>query len=360
MQYNKKLITFFITLLLMAGCKKEDLTTPGDKAADARSIGSFIRNNYDLSLLSAALERAGFLDSLNQPGPFTFFAPDNAAFNAIGITSAKDFETMNVDSLRFALKCQGFRDRKYVSDFPYQLGNKYVSLAGPEMYISVSRNNTGVSNGANDRTVYVNGAYVYSNTKRNIGLANGVVHVVRMPFRYTQGTVQDFLMADSSLSLFVTAMKRFKLWDGLKEKGPFTVFAPHNDAFRKYDLTADSINRMDPDKFDSIAFGIYPLMEETRHIFSTDWQQINVDYSGVNTYIHLPGFSMRPAYSYNEYLQQENHSILVVDDKGKSGINGPQTIHYKNGVAMGADHMVTNGIVHIVDDLLLYPQTLIK
>ncbi|GAA3926479.1 hypothetical protein GO495_04665 [Chitinophaga oryziterrae] len=358
MQYNK-LITFFISLLFIAGCKKEDLTIPGDKTAESRSIGSFIRNNYDLTLLSAALEKAGLSDSLNQPGPFTFFAPDNAAFNSIGITSAKDFETMNVDSLRFALKCQGFRDRKYISDFPFQLGNRYVSMAGPEMYVSVSKN-VNYGSGASDRTVYVNGAYVYSNSKRNIALANGVVHVVRMPFRYTQGTVQDFLMADTSLSLFVTAMKRFKLWDGLKEKGPFTVFAPHNDAFRKYDLTADSINKMDPDKFQAIAFGIYSLIQEPRHIFSTDWQQINVDYGGISTYIHLPGFSIKPYYNYNEFLQQETHSITVVDDAGQSGINGPYQVHYKNGVAMGADHIVTNGIVHIVDDLLLYPQTLIK
>ena len=360
MQHNKQLITFFIALLFIAGCKREDLTLPGDNAADSRSIGSFIRNNYDLSLLSAALERAGLLDSLNQPGPFTFFAPDNAAFNAIGITRAKDFDMMDPDSLRFALKCQGFRDRKYISDFPFQMGNKYVSMAGPEMYISVSRDITGVGNGAGDRNVFVNGAYVYGNTKRNIALANGVVHVVKKPFRYTQGTVQDFLTADPSLSLFVAAMKQFKLWDGLKEKGPFTVFAPHNDAFRKYGLTADSINRMDPDKFKAIAFGIYPLMEETRHIFSTDWKQINVDYSGINTYIHLPGFSVKPAYMYYEYTQQESHSIEVVDDAGKSGVNGPSVIHYKNGPALGADHIVTNGIVHIVDDLLLFPQTLIK
>lgn len=357
MRYNKLLI---VLLLVIAGCKKEELTTAGDKSAETRSIGSFIKNNYDLSLLSAALDKAGLTDSLNQPGPFTFFAPDNAAFNAIGITSTKDFETMNVDSLRFALKCQGFRDRKYVSDFPFQMGNKYVSLAGPDMYISVSRNNSGVSDGANDRTVYVNGVYVYGNSKRNIALANGVVHIVKIPFRYTEGTVQDFLMADTSLSLFVTAMKRFNLWDGLKEKGPFTVYAPHNDAFRRYGLTEDSINRMVPDRFQAIAFGIYPLMLETRHIFSADWQQINPNFGGLNTYIHLPGFSIKPFYNYNEFLQQENHNIIIADDAGQSGINGPSQIHYSKSVAIGADHMVTNGIVSIVDDLFLYPQTLIK
>jgi uncharacterized surface protein with fasciclin (FAS1) repeats len=341
----------------MAGCKREDLTVPEGKAAESRSIGSFIRNNYDLSLLAAAMEKTGLIDSLNQQGSFTFFAPDNAAFNSIGITGPGDFEKMDTDSLRFALRCQAFRGRKYISEFPLQLGNKYVSMAGTDIYVSVSGSSYITPP---NRTVFVNGAFVYGYSKRNIALTNGVVHIVRKPFSYTQGTVQDFLQADTSLSLFVTAMKRFNLWDKLKEKGNFTVFAPDNAAFLRYDLTEDSINRMDPDRFQAIAFGIYPLMQETRHIFSTDWSQINEDYADLSTYIHLPGFYLKPAYNFNEYLQTETQNIVVADEQGNSGINGPANVYYKDGTAKGADHIVTNGIVHKIDDLLLYPQTLLK
>lgn len=359
MQHYKLPIILFISLLLMAGCKKDDLTA-GREKSPTRSMGDFIRNNYDLSLLAAALEKTGLLDTLNQPGPFTFFAPDNKAFNDMGITSASAFNAMNADSLRFALKCQVFRDRKYVSDFPLQMGNKYTTLAGTDMYVSCSAPVNGGTVPVESRFLYVNGSIVHALPKRNLALANGVVHIVRKPFHYHTTNIQDFLQADTSFSLFVTAMKRFKLWDGLKENGPLTVFAPNNDAFRKNYLTADSINRMDPDKFEAVAFGIYPLMLQQRHIFITDWSQINVEYAELSGYIKVPGFFIRPLYEYNSYNNQERIELQVFNGDKQPGTNGPVDIHYHRGYAYGADHITTNGIVHLVDDLLLYPQTLRK
>lgn len=347
-----------IALLAISSCKNEDLTVPKDNTAVSRSMGDFIRNNYDLSLFAAALTKTGLIDSLNRPGPYTCFAPDNNAFNAIGITSAKDFDTMNTDSLRFAMKYQLIADRKYISDFPFQLGNKYATLAGPNLNVSVSVPSGTYGSAAENRTVYVNGAFVYNGSKRNIPLTNGVIHIVRKPFNYATGTIQDFLQADTSLSMFVAAMKRFNFWDGLKTKGPFTVFAPCNDAFRKYNFSADSINRMDPAAFKTITFGIYPLMLGNRFIYSTDWGQINDIYGGVETYLHLPGFAIRPYYTYNDYNDQENSSITLADSTGGTGTYSPSQIGYRNGIARGADHTTDNGIVHVTDDLLLYPHTL--
>jgi uncharacterized surface protein with fasciclin (FAS1) repeats len=358
MQYYKLPVIFFISLLVITGCKKEDLTTPKDKTAATRLMGDFIRNNYDLSLLAAAMAKTGLLDSLNQNGPYTIFAPDNNAFNSIGISSPGAFDAMNIDSLRFVLKYHVLRDRKYISDFPLQMGNKYISLAGPEVNVSVSQGASSMS--VLQRFLYVNGAYMYMDTKRNIALANGVIHIIRKPLNYSPVNIQDFLLADSSLSLFVTAMKQFRLWDGLKGKGPLTVFVPTNDAFRKYALTADSIGRMNPDKFETIAFGIYPLMMGTRHIFSTDWSQINDQYGTYDTYIKMPGFGIRPFYNYNNYLNTENSNVLAASADGTTGTYGPQMVNYRNGFAAGADHVTINGIVHVLDDLLLYPQTLRK
>ena len=46
-----------------------------DPAATAAS------NNPELSTLVAAVSAAGLVDTLNGPGPFTIFAPVNAAFD---------------------------------------------------------------------------------------------------------------------------------------------------------------------------------------------------------------------------------------------------------------------------------------
>ncbi|WP_161964199.1 fasciclin domain-containing protein [Chitinophaga flava] len=359
MRYYTLPCLFFFLLLMMAGCRKDNLTPPRE-TAPTRSLGEFIRNNYDLSLLSAAMQKAGILDSLNQPGPFTCFAPDNKAFNDIGITSPRDFDTIDAESLRRWVKYHVLKDRKYISEFPLQMGNKYTTLAGADLYVSSSDAPYMDKTPTESRSVFVNGSMIFPAPKRNLALANGVIHVIRKPLNYTPGTVQDYLQADTSLSIFVAAMKRFALWDGLKEKGPFTVYVPGNEAFRKNGFTADSISRMDPEKFQQIIFAIYPLMLKSKHIFSTDWGQINGQSGAVNTMISVPGFVILPFYSYNFYNNTEDVRIDIMMEKGGYNANGPQRLNYRNGFANGADRVVSNGILHILDDLMLYPHTLRK
>ncbi|NML42055.1 fasciclin domain-containing protein [Chitinophaga sp. G-6-1-13] len=360
MRYYTLSCLFFFFLLIMAGCKKDDLTPPRD-TAPARAMGDFIRNNYDLSLLAAAMQKTGLLDSLNQPGPFTCFAPDNKAFNDIGITSPRDFDAMDPESLRMLVRYHVFKDRKYISDFPLQMGNKYVTLAGAEMFVSSSGDLNATNTPAEKREVFVNGSMVYPDSKRNVALSNGVVHVIRKPLNFNAVTIQDYLQADTSLSIFVTVMKRCKLWDGLKDKGPFTVFVPDNEAFRKYNITADSAARLDPEKYEAIAFNIYPLALKSKRVFSTDWVQISGTSGPISSMINVGNFAIKPFYEYNWYYSSEN-AIIDMMDVIKEGFstNGPSTLHYRNGFAIGADQLTSNGLVHRIDDLLLDPATLRK
>ncbi|WP_160717258.1 fasciclin domain-containing protein [Chitinophaga solisilvae] len=360
MQLHKLSFLFFLSLLIVTGCKKDNLTLPPDEIGGKRAVGDFVRNNYDLSILAAGLEKTGLMDSLNQPGPFTLFAPDNNAFKDMGVTSAAAFNTMNTDSLRDALKYHVFRERKYIGDFPVQMSNKFVTLSGAEMYVSVSMMPGSPFSPPIHRNVYVNGALVYKENKRDIALANGVVHVIRKPLKYYPQNIQEFLQADTSLTLFVAALKQFKLWDGLSAKGPFTVFAPDNKAFRNQRLTADSISRMDPAAFKPIAMSIYTTEHKIRRIFSTDWQQINGNFGTNDTFIQLTGFIMQPFYEYNSYNLTETAYLKPMTPEGGAGTNGPYIINYKGSIAKGTDHVVTNGVVHKIDDLLLYPRTLRK
>lgn len=360
MRYYTLSCLFFFFLLMMTGCKKDDLTPPRD-TAPARAMGEFIHNNYDLSLFAAALQKAGLLDSLNQPGPFTCFVPDNKAFNDIGITSPADFDAMDPESLRTMVKYHVFKDRKYISEFPLQMGNKYMTLAGAEMFVSSSGNPGATYTLPDKRNVFVNGALVYPDSKRNVALSNGVVHVIRKPLNYRPGTIQEYLQADTSLSIFVTVMKRCKLWDGLKDKGPFTVFVPDNDAFRQYNITADSAARLDPDKYEAVAFNIYPLALKSKRIFSTDWVQISGTYGPISSMINVGNFAIKPYYEYNWYDNSENILINMMDVIQQNfSTNGPSTLHYRKGFAIGADQLTSNGLVHRIDDLLLDPATLRK
>ncbi|MBC9932125.1 fasciclin domain-containing protein [Chitinophaga qingshengii] len=360
MRYNMLSCLSFFFLLMITGCKKDDLTPPRD-TAPVRAMGDFIRNNYDLSLLAAAMQKTGLLDSLNQPGSFTCFAPDNKGFNEIGINSPADFDAMSPEALRLLVKYHVFNDRKYVSEFPLQMGNKYVTLAGPELYVSVSNSPNATYTPPETRDVFVNGAMIYPAPKRNVALSNGVIHVIRKPLNFKPVTIQEYLQADTSLSIFVTVMKRCKLWDGLKEKGPFTVFVPDNEVFRKYNISPDSATRLDPEKYQTIAFNIYPLALKPKRIFSTDWVQVSGTYGPISSMINVGNFAIKPAYEYNWYNNTENTYINMMDAiQGGFSNNGPSTIYYRKGFAVGTDQLTSNGLVHRIDDLLLDPATLRK
>ncbi|HEY9258117.1 fasciclin domain-containing protein [Chitinophaga sp.] len=342
-----------LLLALLTGCRKDNLIPPIDTTTTPRAMGAFIENNYDLSILSAALKKTGLLDTLNQGGPFTLFAPDNNAFNNMGIRGTEDVARMNTDSLRLMLRYHLIRNRYFTSTFPQQLDNKYPTLAGEQIYVSVLKTATTTP----DQETFVNGALIYPDSKRNIALANGVIHILAKPLKLTQATVQDYIAADTSLTLFAAAMKKFNLWDGLKTNKPVTVFAPTNSAFDKYGITAAKIAAMNVADYDPIVFAIYPIEMRPLHIFAPDGHLIPnpspLGYGGLKAGI----YSITPGYSYNSYSGEETSGVSI--SKWKNAYwypneEGPSEVNYKNGL-VNADHLCNNGIVHVIDDLFLNP-----
>ncbi len=350
-----------VTALLATACKKDNITPPVDGTKQPRTMAEFIRNNYDLSLLNAALQKTGLYDSLSQPGAYTFFAPDNNAFNAIGISSVTAINAMNTDSLRHQLRYHLLRNRYFISSFPMQLGYAYTAATGEPLYISTS--NPTFGSAVEARQVFVNGAMVLDGAKRNIALANGVIHLLRKPLQYNAVTVQEYIARDTSLSLFAVVMKQCNLWEGLKNNNPITVFAPGNDVFRRYGLTQDSIVRINPDRYQALAFGVYPLLLKARHVFTTDAWQLNGQVYGPDG-MFLENYSLAPAYQYNGNNGTESAVVYMYQktSDGNYGPNpsGPSQINYAGGVAKGGDHLTANGVVHVIDDLLFYPESMKK
>lgn len=347
-------------ILLLAGCKKDDIAPPIDRTTLPRTIGQFIQNNYDLSLFNAALVKTGLIDSLNQPNFGTVFAPDNAAFNYMGIASAAEINRMNTDSLRNVLKGYMITQRMFVTDFPVQSGTAITTRSGKIMYMGVSG---GVPfNGTGNREVCVNGALVLKDNKRNIGLANGVVHTIKKLMNYHDGTVQDYLAADTSLSIFVAVMKRFNYWDGLKNNNPVTVFAPNNAAFAKKGITADSVTRMNPVSFREELFGIYHFNLTPKRIFTTDGFIISGSVYADGG-LKIGKYSFQPNYGYNSWNQAEESYISMSmwqDALWYPNADGVSQVKYDGGDTHNADHLTSNGLVHVIDGLVLYPEKLLR
>src|SRR6478609_4123445 len=89
MQYNQLLSRFSAAALISASlfltsCDKNDDENP---PTDNTITGVVISNN-NFSTLESAVIKADLQATLRGAGPFTVFAPDDAAFTASGITAA--------------------------------------------------------------------------------------------------------------------------------------------------------------------------------------------------------------------------------------------------------------------------------
>lgn len=254
-----------LLLLFFSACKNDDLELVKENE-NIRAGADFIKNNYQLSLFSAAIEKAGMYEQLNAAGTFTFLAPSDAAFNAEGIFRASDFDQMSRESLKLLVQRHVLTQRVLLQDIPVNgIDVRYATLAGTQVYASLASNFRGdVSQSVNK--LYYNGALV---TRKDVQLTNGTLQLLNKVMKYNPGTVQDWLNSQPQYSIFVSGLKKFGLWDKLATAGPYTVFAPTNAAFTTAGITAAGIEALLPAAYDgNRLFGGYIL--NGKHFFISD------------------------------------------------------------------------------------------
>lgn len=263
-QHTLPVILLLLSTLLFS-CKHEDLTVPKPNK-DIRPAGDFIRNNYDFRLFDAALEYTGLSTELNGKGPFTVLAPTDQAFNELGVQLPGDFQKMNKDSLRLVMAYHILPMRLFSSDIPVNsVDVRYQTLAGKQLYASSGMFTPG--------NTYPQNFFTFGGCqldRRDITLSNGILHTIKKMQKPFPGiTVQDWLAARPSYSIYVAGLKKFGLWDALAQPGRFTIFAPDNKAFTDVGITAEDIAALNPATYSGARlFGGYILYD--RQYFITD------------------------------------------------------------------------------------------
>jgi uncharacterized surface protein with fasciclin (FAS1) repeats len=120
----------------------------------------------DLTTLVAALEAAGLADALSADGPFTLFAPSNAAFEdylgEMGMTVDDALaDTTFLSTLLQGHVVEAADDSSMVAGM---VDNPFVSLAGTELPVTVDGD-----------TITIGGAEI---VEADIFATNGVIHVI--------------------------------------------------------------------------------------------------------------------------------------------------------------------------------------
>jgi uncharacterized surface protein with fasciclin (FAS1) repeats len=212
-----------LTLLAIAGtsCNNDDNnTTPVDN-----TITGIASTTPNLSILVQALAKADLATTLQGSGPYTVFAPTNAAFTSFLATTP--YATIN--DVPKAVLTEILLNHVVTGTVKStDLTTGYIKTLAKGSASTTNTLSMYVNTGSN--MVMLNG--VAKVTTADVMASNGVIHIVDkvidLPTIVTHATANPNF---TSLVGALTGAGQPNFVSILSGTGPFTVFAPTNDAF---------------------------------------------------------------------------------------------------------------------------------
>ncbi len=196
----------------------------GDDHNPPKNIVEVAQSLPDFSILVEAVLAADLATTLSGTGPFTVFAPTNAAFAALltelGVT--KEALLANKALLTAVLTYHVLPGKIEASAVGGVLGQPIATVQGGVFKIETT-GGLKITDGRNR---------VANITSTDVAASNGVIHVIDKVILPADKTiVQTAIASAPEFSVLVEAVQAAGLVDALSAAGPFTVFAPTNAAF---------------------------------------------------------------------------------------------------------------------------------
>jgi len=294
---------------LLAACGSDT----ADAGTPTQNVVQLAQGNPDLSILVEAVVAADLGGTLTAPGPYTVFAPTNAAFAALltelGVTKAQLLADKPLLTAVLQYHVLGARVAK--SQIP--LGKAITPVGGGFFKIDQSGPDLVITDGRN-RTAKI--------LATDIPASNALVHVVDKVILPANKNVVQTAQSLPDFSILVEAVVAADLAATLSGPGPFTVFAPTNAAF------AALLTELGVSKADLLANK--PLLTKvlTYHVLGARVLKADV----------VPGAQPNT-------VQGENFSIsaaLAITDKRARVAN-----------IVATDVLTSNGVIHVIDRVIL-------
>ena len=270
-----------------------------------KNILDIATENGSFTTLLAAIKAAGLEETLMGEGPFTVFAPTDDAFAKL---PAGTVEALLAD--------------------PEQLKNILLYHVAPGKLMAadvVAQDYLAMANGESSRIkvdmgkATIDGAEIVTT---DVEAGNGVIHVIDSVILPGK-SVADIAVNDGRFTTLVAALQAAGLVETLQGEGPFTVFAPTDDAFAK--LPAGTVEALLND---------LPTL------------------SSILLYHVVPGNLMAADVTAMDYLPTaQGESVRIKVEDGKAFINGAQIVI--------TDIKAKNGVVHVIDTVILPGQTIV-
>jgi transforming growth factor-beta-induced protein len=255
--------------------------------------------------LVAAVKAAGLVETLKGKGPFTVFAPTDEAFAKLPEGTVESLlKPENKDKLVAILTYHVVGGNVMAADVVKL--DKATTVQGQDVAIS-----------AEGGKVKVNDANVVAT---DIKCSNGVIHVIDAVILPSETPdIVDTAVKAGKFTTLVAAVKAAGLVDTLKGKGPFTVFAPTDEAFGKLPTEAVQ-DLLKPENKEKLA--------------------------GILTYHVVPGKVMAAdVVKLTSATTVNGQKATVKVEDGKVMIDNAQVI--KTDIECG------NGVIHIIDSVIM-------
>ncbi|WP_456459027.1 fasciclin domain-containing protein [Reichenbachiella sp.] len=304
---NTFLLSFlllFAVSLVMVSCDDDDNNMDGDDSSN--DIVAVLQAN-DFNILAAAATQAGLIETLQGDGPFTVFAPTDAAFAQLLID-------LGVDGLG------DISNSDLVEVLTYHVVAAEVYSADVADGDVTTVNGADITLATTDG-ITVNGVSVVS--PFDLAASNGVVHAideVLVPEGFELSPTKDIVATAvaSGYSSLAAALTRADLISALQADGPFTVFAPTDAAF------ATLLTTIGQESIDDVPVDV--LVEILKyHVLSGEVPSSAVTAGNVTT------------------LQGDEITLAT---EGGITVNGAK-------VVSPFDVETTNGIIHTIDAVLV-------
>ncbi|MEM9610094.1 MAG: fasciclin domain-containing protein [Actinomycetota bacterium] len=285
---------------------------PPSLAGGPGSIVDLAVDTPELSTLTALVTDAGLADTLAEDGPFTVFAPTNDAFDTAIAALGDDLTPELTEQVLLYHVAAGTALAADVIE-----AGEVETLQGETITVEVDGD-----------SVVLNGGQA-TVAAADVEADNGVVHVIDgmlLPPSITEAaaggdgaTIADAVAGDERFSLLLGAVEARDLTATLSGEGPFTVFAPTDDAFEAAAAALGS-DIEDPDLLDQIlTFHVVPGALDAEAVIASDAL---------------------------ETVQGEELSVEVAGDAVVVG---------GNSVVTETDIETSNGIIHVIDAVLVPP-----
>lgn len=266
--------------------------------------------NGSFTTLAAALQAAGLVDALKGDGPFTVFAPTDEAFAKLPAGTVEELlKPENLEQLKAILLYHVVEGKVMAADVAGI--SSATALSGKDLAIKVDMG-----------SVYINESMV---VLADVEASNGVIHVIDSVLLPPAdlADIVDTAVADGRFTTLAAALQAAGLVETLKGEGPFTVFAPTDDAFAK--LPAGTVESLlKPENLEQLkSILLY-------HVVSG--KVMAADVVGLTSADAVSGASIKIKVEDGKVYLNDTVQVIITDVE------------------------TSNGVIHVIDAVLLPPQ----